>query len=128
MGCIQQKRRRAQLPTLRGWNGLETFFHLKSCSFIVAPPSRESLDIVVAMKSFMDITTADSARARVQIFVAAPAGEVNVPFVKFQGSIACCMCQIETGNYTNFVSCFCNTWYVEHLAGVIIHSTEHHQR
>src|SRR4030095_11905453 len=66
-------------------------------------------------------------RTCVQIFIRTPCCKINIPVMEVQRDITSGMCQVKSGNSSNFVGCICDGLHIEQLPGIIIYSTNHDQ-
>jgi hypothetical protein len=72
----------------------------------------------------MNKNPAHCTGTRIEIFITAPAGKVNIPIVQMQRNIAGGMCQVKPAFYPGSMSSFGNFFYIKKLARVIIDTTE----
>jgi hypothetical protein len=77
---------------------------------------------------FVDETAADRTRAGVQIFVRAPDGEIDVPFVQRQWQIADGVRHVEAGDGADAMRGAGDARAVECLAGAVLHAGPQHER
>src|SRR5271167_190247 len=78
--------------------------------------------------SFVHEEAADRAGAGVEIFVAAPYGEVGVPIVQTQLRIADCVCKIEAYGRTNSPRRRDQRFQIQRLTGEILDARQQDQR
>ena len=76
---------------------------------------------------FVDKKASNRARPRVQIFVCAPYGEIDIPFVQLQRDISGCVCKVPANCDTSGMCVFCYCSDVEKLAGIKLNTREENQ-
>jgi len=72
-------------------------------------------------------SASDCARASVEVFVAAPGGEVGVDVVEVHGDVAHSVGEIPATECAGVVSGFGDARHVEELAGEIVDGAEHNE-
>ena len=76
--------------------------------------------------AFMHKTPGHAAWSAIEIFVAAPAGEIDVPVMERQGNVAGGMSEIPA-NHTAFgVPSFGDAFDLIELAGVVVDGADHY--
>lgn len=75
----------------------------------------------------MNEATADATRATVEVFVAAPTREIDIPFVQLQRHVTNGMSQIKANQAAKIMTNFGDLCQVEKLTGIVLDTAEHDQ-
>mmetsp|Transcript_5456 Transcript_5456/g.11107 ORF Transcript_5456/g.11107 Transcript_5456/m.11107 type:complete len:264 (+) Transcript_5456:261-1052(+) len=116
---------------LRAGRWHKVMLHLKAVRFPVAPPTSQTTGQVshpCIRMPLMHEATGNVARARIQVFVGAPAGKVATPIVQLQGNIPDGVGQVETHHAALVLGCTRDAVQLEELACVVLDPAEHDQR
>ena len=120
-GCV------ADLPGLGGGHRLELRFHLEALDLVVAPPPGEARQ-VFGVVFLVHEGTRDRAWTAVQVFVAAPSGEIDVPIVQMHVQVACGVRQVEAGDRPDTMRGLGDDVHLEGLAREEVHAAEVNER
>src|SRR5229473_2150630 len=102
--------------------------HPEPCSFIMPPPAAKARQLRIVGMAFMHKISCDASRSAIEVFVAAPASKIDVPFMKLQGDVAGGMSKIPS-NHTAFgVPSSCYAFEIKKLAGIVIDGADQQQR
>ncbi len=125
-----QDRRVGQLPGIRAGNGDERFLqvHPKAQLRIVAPPTAETRQRLVARVLFVDEATGDRSRSAVQVLVGAPDGEIDVPVVELQRDVPRGVSEVQAGHDPVLARRRNQPRDVVAAAGVVVHAAQQEHR
>ena len=93
----------------------EQRLHAETSGLLVTPPAHQVL--MAGKMALVDETSADRARAGVQVFVAAPDGEVRIVVVQGERHVAYGVGEVEADDTAGAPSGACNSRQIEGLAG-----------
>src|SRR4051812_43566658 len=103
----------ALLPAGRSLLRNEAFLHFEAGLFFIAPPATKAKQLWIVAVPLMHKGATHAARARVEVFVRAPAGKVYIPVMQLQRNIAYRMRQVEPSISAYAVGRLSNTFKVE---------------
>ena len=86
------------MPAFGAGDWLKLRGHLEPAALVVSPPSREPRQLLISSVPFVDEASGYTARTAVEIFVAAPHGEIHVPIVELKLEISGGVRHVETCN------------------------------
>src|SRR5690606_33581903 len=95
---------------------------------VVPPPAGEAREVEGLCVSLMNEAAADRAWPRVEILVAAPHGEIDVPIVQRERNIADRMRQIEAAGAAAAACAFRDRAHVQALTSQVLHARQPNQR
>src|ERR1700761_9591377 len=86
----------AYLPSFSTNSGLKTGRHQEAFILPVAKPAGKTRQRAIPKMLFVYKYAANTARARVHVFVGAPAGKIYIPIVQVEFYIPGGVCQVKT--------------------------------
>ena len=112
------------MPAFGAWDWLKLRGHLETAAFIVAPPAGETRQLPGSRVPFVDEASGDAAGTAVEIFVAAPDGEIRVPIMEMKRKVSRGVRHVETHDAALGVRGLGDARAVEGLSAVVIHSAK----
>ncbi len=98
----------------------------KPLRFVVSPPAGET-GLDVPGMPLVHEAAADGTGPCIEVFVAAPHGEVGIPIVQLQGRVADGMGEIHADPGADTARRGDQRFHVERLSGEILHARQQHQ-
>lgn len=118
----------AELEACRAGDGVEAWFHCEAVCLVVAPPSGEAVRILPTIRdtavAFVDEESADTARAAVQVLVAAPRSGVDVPIMELKRHVSDGVGEVPDDEDAVGAGEGGDGWDVEELAAVVLDARE----
>ena len=125
--CEREDRRVRELPSLRAGDRSKSGLHPEARFLVVAPPAGQTRQIRPHAVPLVDEAAAHRARARVQVLVRAPHGEVHVPLVEAQDQVSRRVRQVEADDAPLRVRESRDRLDLEGLARVVLDSRKQDQ-
>ncbi len=123
----RENRRIRQLPAFGTGRRREIGTHAETRFLVVAPPAGKARP-VRARVALVHERAGDGARARVQVFVAAPHGEIAAAVVQLQREVAGRVREVEADDAALLVGRLGDFLEIERLARAVLHAGQHHER
>src|ERR1700716_3249810 len=102
--------------------------HLKPHRRVVSPPAGESRQIDAASMAFVYETPADGTGTGIEILVAAPHGEIDIPIVQVRQRVADAVSKVQAGRGAGTARRVDHGCQVQGLSGEILNTGQENQR
>lgn len=105
-----------------------TVVHQEARRFVVAVPALQGLVLRTITVLLVYEGASDSTSTRVHVLVSTPACKVDIPIVKLQLYVSCCVRQIPADDNSAGVGMRCDCRDVQQLAAVVLNAGQKNQR